>query len=397
MKKQALTAREATYFKADPERTVEVPAGPPGGLYLTVHPSGKKSWALRYRYRGRPRRLTLKRGLTLAEARGEAVAKLKQLEEGHDPAARPEPEPESPPNSFEDVAGEFLKRKVEGTRTAREVRRIVEREAVTRWGKRPFHDVGRADVLRALDELMDRESPAMANKAASVFKRLWNWADDRGIPCEPLVAKLKKPAPERSRERVLTDEELAAVWQAAGNVGYPFGPFIRLLILTAQRRGELAAMTWGDVDEGEALWTLPRTKAGRAHDVPLSGPALEILEGLPRFEGAYVFTTTSGKKPLAGWSKLKARLDRALKAQGADVKRWTLHDLRRTAATRMAAMNVPPHVLAAILNHSPGRTMGISAVYIRHRYLAERREALAAWGAHVLELVEAPARVTLAR
>ncbi|MDA2935273.1 site-specific integrase, partial [Acidobacteria bacterium AH-259-D05] len=180
-------------------------------------------------------------------------------------------------------------------------------------------------------------------------------------------------------------------------LGFPFGPFFQLLILTAQRRGEVARIQWKDLDMEKALWTLPAeaTKPGRVHDVPLSPTAVEILGTLRRFDGPYVFTTTSGSRPVSGFSKAKAALDaKILKSrqkqdpgvEGLAV--WRSHDLRRSAATWMAEAEVPPHVLSALLNHSPGTAQGVTAIYNRFRYTEERRQALAAWAEHLLNLTE---------
>ena len=233
----------------------------------------------------------------------------------------------------------------------------------------------------------------MANRTLSVAKRLFSWCLQRGLVETSPVAPLRAPNNERSRDRVLSSDELAEIWQATGQLGYPFGPFFQILILTAQRRSEVARMRWSDLDLEAGLWTMPadRMKGGRIHDVPLSGPVLETLQSIGRFEGGYVFTTTSGQKPVSGYSKAKARIDKAiLKAMAP----WRIHDLRRSASTHMAQANVLPHVLSAILGHSPGRTMGISAIYIRHQYLEERREALEDWAAYVLDLVKVEAAGT---
>ena len=140
-----------------------------------------------------------------------------------------------------------------------------------------------------------------------------------------------------------------------------------------------------------ALWTLPpeATKPGRVHDVPLSGPALQLLKGLPRCDGAFVFTATSGAKPISGFSRAKVALDAKVRDALGNLTGWTIHDLRRSAATWMAGAGVPPHVLAAILNHTPGSTQGVTSIYNRFRYTEERREALGKWGEYVLGLAEA--------
>ncbi|MDA2928726.1 tyrosine-type recombinase/integrase [Acidobacteria bacterium AH-259-O06] len=275
------------------------------------------------------------------------------------------------------------------------------------WKRRNITDIRRADVLRLLDAISDRGAPAMANKTLSVAKRLFNWCLERGLIEISPVAPVKAPNKERSRDRVLTDAELADIWTATEGLGYPMGPFYRFLILTAQRRGEVAEPEWQDVNLERALWTLPpeKTKPGRVHDVPLSGAALELLEGLPRFEkGNYVFTTTGGERPISGFSKAKAAFDAKILEQRCKDARetrqhpnkvkgmadWTIHDLRRTAATWMAGAGVPPHVLSALLNHSPGTAQGVTSIYNRFRYVEERREALEKWAEHVLALVEKP-------
>lgn len=150
-------------------------------------------------------------------------------------------------------------------------------------------------------------------------------------------------------------------------------------------------MRWDDVDLKKALWNLPaeQTKPGRIHDVPLSAPALELLRSLPRFDGPHVFSTTSGARPISGFSKMRTALDAKTKAIGAA---WRLHDLRRTAATHMAKVGVAPHVLSALLNHTPGSTQGVTSIYNRFRYIEERRAALTLWSEHVMELAKSEKR-----
>jgi integrase len=412
----ALTAKQVQFMQPDPAKRLEIPAGPPKGLYLMVQPTGAKSWSFRYRFEGRTRKLTLSKpypDLTLAAARAEGEAALADLKAGLDPGRKPDPEPEpepKPPDSFRDVAAEFVERWCKARNRAwREQERTLKKDPLEEWGDRPVPDITRADVLRLLDRVNDRGAPIMANRLHATLTRLFGWCVERGIVAASPIAGIRPPSEERSRDRVLNPEELGEVWNASEGLGYPFGPLFRLLILTAQRRGEVAAMRWRDVDLDAALWTLPKeaVKAARAHDVPLAPAVVELLEALPRFDkGDYVLTTESGEKPVNGFSKAKKRLDAAIvkaRKDGAEKRgedtasfgsppRWTMHDLRRTAATHMARANVPPHVLAALLNHTPGRTLGISAIYIRHRYLAERREALENWADYVCGLVKSKER-----
>jgi integrase len=392
-----LTPMEIRALKPDAGKRREVPCGPPNGLYCIVHSSGKKSFALRYRFNGRPRKLTFDGSfpaLPLVKARASADAALSKLGDGVDPALDQE---RRPSEGFSSVVDEFIERYVKARKrkSGEETERILKREAVSAWAKRPINSITRTDVLRLLDKIVDRGSPIMANRTRAALSKLFRWSIERGLIESSPITGTSRPAEEQDRDRVLSDDELAAIYQAADELGYPYGPHIQLLTLTAQRLNEVARMTWEQVDVGAALWTLPRaeTKAKRIHDVPLSSSALAILKSLPRFKaGQSVFTTTSGAKPINGFSKAKLALDAAIQKSARDdfeVKPWRLHDLRRSATTWLAKNGTEPHVLAALLNHAPASTMGITAIYNRTRYSAERRAALELWSTHVAKLANA--------
>jgi integrase len=185
-----------------------------------------------------------------------------------------------------------------------------------------------------------------------------------------------------SRDRVLSDDELRLVWKAAEGMGWPFGPMVQLLVLTGQRRSEVAGMEWQEVDLEKATWVIPshRTKNAEAHLVPLSPPAVAILASLPRV-GDYVFTTT-GRTPVSGFSRAKAALDGR-----AEIAPWRLHDVRRTVASGMARLGVNLPVIEKVLNHTSGSFAGIVGVYQRHSFADEKRRALEVWGRFVEELV----------
>jgi integrase len=244
----------------------------------------------------------------------------------------------------------------------------------------PLADIKRAHVIRILDSIMAEGKPYRANRALASIKKLFAWSRDRGYIENHPIDRLKPPGKEIARDRILSDRELPALWEIAEKIGYPFGPAIQLLILTAQRRGEVTSMRWSDIDFDRAVWTIPAAvaKNARVHEVPLSQPMLDVLRALPRFGGSDLVFTTTGTTPISGFGRVKERLDTALGLSG-----WRFHDLRRTAASGMARIGVSPHVIEKILNHHSGQISGVAAVYNRHGYEAEKLEGLARWAVKV--------------
>jgi integrase len=268
--------------------------------------------------------------------------------------------------------------------------RLLRRE-LAGWEERSIHSITRRDVLKVLDAAVDRGAETMANRCLAHIRKLFNWAVERGILASTAnpVAGLKPPTKEKHRDRILTVDELAAVWRAAGRLGYPFGPAIRLLIATGQRREEVGQLVWSELDLDAALWTMPpaRNKGGRQHVVPLNTLALESLALCPRV-GAHVFTTT-GRTAVSGWSKCKVILDRIVAEQRGDaLAPWVIHDLRRTVASSLVALGVRPDVIEAALGHAHPAGSQLSSTYQRHTYGPEIREALYLWARHVDGLLE---------
>lgn len=384
--KKLLTAAAVERIKPDPERRLEVPDKLLPGLYLVVQPSGRRSFALRTRILNKPVKLTLGQypALKIEDARAKAREELKRIHAGEDPR---DARAVSRANTVAAVVDEFVTRYARPRLKAwREVEVRLKRDLVRAYGDRPIASLGRADLVRLLDEMGDRGVKQGANRLLAHARRMLGWAVERGIVEANVALGIKPPAKEVTRDRVLSDHELAAVWRACGEMGFPFGPLFRLMIATAQREGEVAALRWPDVELERAEWVLPReaTKADRAHTVPLSDLAIEVLGTLPRLHDEALAFSTTGLTPPSGWSRAKARLDGL-----SDVTGWRLHDLRRTAASTMARLGHPPHVVAAVLNHAPGTVMGITAVYNRHRYDDEKRAALDAWARHVRQVVDA--------
>jgi integrase len=245
-------------------------------------------------------------------------------------------------------------------------------------------------VAAAIRAIVQRGSPYQAHNALGYIRRLFNWAigtHEFGIRASP-VERLKPKdliGKREARERTLSDDELRAVWTAAGTMEYPYGPLFRLLILTGQREREVADMRWSEVDFYKNLWTIPaeRMKGGRAHEVPLAPEAVALLRNLPRFTGGeFVFTTKAGAKSVNGFSKAKVRIDKLSSVAG-----WVIHDLRRTMRTHLSALPVEDLVRELLIAHAKP---GLHKVYDQHGYLDEKRRCLELWEALLLSILTPP-------
>jgi integrase len=348
----------------------------------TRNEGGSKTWFVRYRIHGAQRRLKLGTypTLGLSEAREAARYVFTELGKGID-AAEVRDKPQN--STFSEAAEEFVTRYAkQNNRRWKETDRILKRYIPPEWGRRPIADISRRDILALLDRMMDRGTPVMAKQTHATVRKLFYWAESRGIIDASPCVRIPAPAHATERDRVLTDDEIRAVWVACHDLGWPFGPLIRLLLLTGQRKGEVATMRWRDLDLDAARWTIPResTKGDRAHEVPLSRQVMQIIRALPKVDDTIVFTTNT-KVPVAGFSNAKRRLDGICK-----VENWHLHDLRRTAASGMARLGVAPHVVEKVLNHKTGTISGVAAIYNRHGYYEEKRVALTCWANRVLQL-----------
>jgi integrase len=376
----------------------EVPDGLIRGLFFVLQPTGKASWAVRYRSAGQTRKLTLGTypAINLKAARELASHALVKVAGGDDPAAEKQAAKKSERapvgrDLVEKVVETFIERYAKAnTRSWAETERMLKKEIVGAWKGRHLSEISRADVHELLDGIVDRGAPIAANRILAAFRRMCAWAVERDIvkasPCDGV----KSPSVARSRDRVLTDEELRAVWQAAESIGWPFGPLVKLLILSGQRRDEVAEMRWSEVDFDAKTWTLPRTRAKNdvEHAVPLSDAAIEILKTLPRVasKSGYVFTT-NGTAPVSGFARAKERLDAALAGVSPGMAPWVIHDLRRTLASGCARLGINLPVIEKVLNHVSGSFRGIVGVYQRHSFADEKRVALETWGRFVEQIV----------
>jgi integrase len=213
------------------------------------------------------------------------------------------------------------------------------------------------------------------------------WAVSRGIIERSPAEGIDPPSTETVRDRVLSLDELRLVWRAAERQGFPFGPIIKLLILTGQRRSEVGGMEWGEIDLENRLWTILATRAKnrRQHTIPLSPQAMGIIKGLPRFSGSKFCFTVRNTAP-SGFAKAKERLDKSI----APIKPWTIHDIRRSTATGLAGLGVNLPVIERLLNHVSGTFGGIVSIYQKHSFEPEMRDAMERWGRRIEDLVSCP-------
>lgn len=432
---KTLTVRGIDALKPDPTKRLEIPDGG-SGLYVLVQPTGRKGFCVRYRNtRGQPRKLTLKlqwpadekaRAGVLAKARELARDALLAVAEGRDPAAEKTEARQQQPETVEAAVGEYIRRYAMRTqRSWQETKRTFERDIIPEtkerdpvtWRGRELASITKRDVVRLLDAIEERPAPVLANRVSGHLRRFFRWCIERDLlQASPMVG-VRAPAPEKARDRVLSDAELLAFWRAAGRMGSPFGWVFRVMLLTGAREGEVAGMEWGEVDLDAATWTLPaaRSKNGRSTTTPLPGEAVTILRQAwaKRSErekpGPLVFPSRDSEaRHVSGFSKAKARLDRRMlrtlqalaRKRGDDpaevtLPPWRLHDLRRSVASGMAGLGIAIHVVERLLNHVSGTFRGIVSVYQRHDYAREKREAVDAWERYILSLAEpAPANVT---
>jgi integrase len=355
-------------------------------------------------------------GLSLTDARAAATAAKAKAKSGIDPLDERRREQEQQQrevqieelkdeHTFAAIADLYVQRYAKGKgstpnkKTWKEDDRILQKYFVPKWGPRQIDDLGRSDVVAMLDEIEDSNGLYMANRALAVLRKLFNWSmDERAlIESVPIGKKMMRKG-EKKRNRILNEPEIRSFWMATEILGYPFGSLFRLLLLTGQRRNEVATIQWTQLDIDQALWVIPSvsTKSDRGdHVVPLNVLAVEIIGSLPRFDGSDLLFPTSSSNTCAvsGFSKAKERCEQMtateeFKVEGmVALSGWRLHDLRRTCATIMQEdLGVPPHVIGAILNHSPQATMGVTSVYATGNMVDDRRRALDAWG-HKLESI----------
>ncbi|WP_445948388.1 tyrosine-type recombinase/integrase [Sphingorhabdus sp.] len=377
------------------------------GFGCKVTPKGSKIFIYQYRLGGRgspARRFTIgKHGaLTADQAKREAEMLALKVAQGSDPQrVKAETARATVDLAFKSYVDKFAAECLlaEWPATHRYVHALLLKYAVPVLGNKPLNDITRKDINAVLAPV--KTKAATAANLFGVIRRLLRWAVEQEDLERSPIEGVKGPKPPPSRDRVLDDAELQLVWKASDALGYPFGPLIRLLILTGARREEIAALEWAEIDRETCVWVLPpsRSKNGVAARQPLSSLAVAELDILAERHGTanswpksgLVFSTT-GNTSVSGYSRAKNRLDKAIdalteKQDAVPLAPWRVHDLRRTLATGLQRLGVRFEVTEAVLNHVSGSKSGVAGIYQRHDWAQEKAAALDAWAAHVAALL----------
>jgi integrase len=369
------------------------------GFGLLVLPSGQRRYVVQYRAQRRSKRLTFRPGLTLTDARKEAKAVLGAVAKGGDPMEDRRQQEGAASNTLKAVAEEYFKREGNKLRSAAWRKAAFERLIYPVLGARQIDTIKRSEIVILLDKIEDERGPSMAHLALAFLSKLFNWHasrdDDFLSPVRRGMGRIK-PA-EHARDRVLTDDELRAVWRAAESTPGPFGSFIRFTLLTATRRSEAAEMVREELS-ADGIWIIPaaRMKAKQEHVLPLSPAALAILNNMPNL-GRYIFTS-SGRRPITGFTNFRVMLNAAVLAElrkldpeAKPLPNWTIHDLRRTARSLMSRAGIHPDIAERVMAHTIG---GVRGVYDRYAYIEEKRHALTALAAQIDRIVNPADNVT---
>jgi len=376
-------------------------------MAVRITPKGHKSFVVRARVRGHLQPITYTLGstdlLSLAVAREHAREVLLTMRRGIDPRqekrALAATVAASTRATFAVVAEEFIAEHVVNLRTGQRNASDLRKHLVSVWGNRPIASLDVDDVASVIRRIAEGHGIATATRLLANLKKLLRWA---ASPARPRDVRLPvNPARDlaasdfgwraTARQVQLSDAHLRAIWQAAEALGDPMGPYLHMLMLSGQRRSEVANMTWNELDlDGEHVWSIPaaRMKAKRPHECPLTPAMVALLAELRehRGTGPYVFSADGGKHPITGFGTLKTRLDRAITEPLAP---WTLHDIRRAVRTGLGALPSVPHdIRELVIAHVPP---ALARTYDLHDYRDAKRQALTLWGERLARIVEPPA------
>jgi integrase len=359
------------------------------GFGVKVTPKGRKVFLVLYRTGGagsKLRKYTIGPygRVTLHQARVAAQKVFAAKLEGRDPATeKREAKRRVVADGVQELLEAFITQHVSQNRSGGETSRLLRREVGKTWAGRSIHEITKRDVVEVISAIEQRGAPSAANKALKSIKTFLRWCVGRAVLDRSPAEGVPLPAKEVARDRVLNDQELAQIIIAARKMDGPYGGIVELLALTGQRREEVAGMKWCELNLAQRVWTLPktRTKNAKEHVIHLSEQSMAALKRTA-VRGPFVFSIL-GTKPFQEFSQAKREIDELCGVTG-----WRLHDLRRTCVSGIARLGIAPHVADKILNHQAGTISGVAAVYQRHEFLSERRQALDLWGAHVGEILD---------
>jgi integrase len=372
---QALKATAAYYEVVDAS-----------GLRIGIQPTGAKSFLTRYRRPddGKTAKLTHGRyGLIgLAEARICHAEALAAVAAGTDPGRGQEVIRHANKNMEQHIT-EFLERqrRLVGAGHLQQARLTLVDRAVVAWRGRPIDKITRRDVRELVEPLVETCGEYAANRAFEHLRKFFNEMVARDVIATSPCAGLSRPtAKELARERVLSDAEIVALWHALDQIDNPVSAAIKVLVLTGQRRSEVADMPWTEVSGGEWLLPTARSKNGKAHLIPLSTQARAVIEAQLRING-FVFASRASR--INNFTRTKTKLDKIMRLN----EPWVIHDLRRSVASGMARLGIALPVIEKVLNHSGGTFAGVAGIYQRHDFAGEKRGALQAWADHIDHLL----------
>ena len=357
------------------------------GLGLRISSAGRKSWFVMYRHAGRLRRYTIGTypSLGLADAKERAKELLNDAAKGNDPAADKQISREAP--TFGEIAGQYIELYAKpNKRSWKEDQRILDYDLLPKWKNVKAHEIKRRDVIVLLDKMVLR-APIQANRTLALIRKLFNWAISRDLVEANPCSAVKMPAKENQKDRVLTEEEIQIFWREIEEslMSELTRLCLQLQLVTAQRKGEIVITEWVDMDLNTGWWTIPAKKAKNklSHRVPLSPLAMQLLERVKALSGSskWLFPSTQTENAM-----LNTSIDHALRRNQSrfGIPTFTPHDLRRTAASHMTGLGISRLTVSKILNHVES---GITAVYDRHSYDQEKRDALNLWAEKIASII----------
>lgn len=359
------------------------------GFGLRISSTGRKVWIAKFRRNGQQILLTIG---TMAKYPN--VGDARQL--AREAMVGTAPKIENKETIYDIVHNVYLpmKERKYRQRTYDNLKNTFNRDILSCWKNLGIKDITKQHINDLIDAKLANGAPFQAASMLMVLRIFFKWAVERDLIDNNPTAKIRSIATPVSRDRVLTDPEIVDFWNACDNIGWPFRQLHQLLLLTGQRLGEVAGMRWSELDLENATWTIPRERAknNHQHTIPLSGLAMHIIASLPRIAKSDFVFTMKGDKPVTGFGIAKMRLDKFC-----DIDGWRVHDLRRTAATGMARLRVPPHIVERILNHRKGIVSGVAEIYNRYEYADECSIALNKWADHVATLTDRNKIVQLSR